>query len=203
MDSPHAGPLHTLYLLTFASGKNYVGQTVRALNVRLAEHRRAAKRGSQLPVHAAWRKHGEPTARVLGQYGTHAELHCAEIDAIARMNTVRPAGYNLAIGGQTAPGLNPDVAQRIGLALRGRVVSAETRARMSASAKAKTVSDDTKAKISAAFKGKAYGPQSEERRRKAGDGVRAAWADPVKRVRLLAARQAAWATRRQQQEAVQ
>lgn len=266
LDGPKGSLMHSLYLLTFSSGKCYVGQTVRSMNIRLQQHRTAAKRGSQLPVHCAWRKHGEPGVRVIGEYETHEELHRAEIDAIASLGVLSPDGYNVSMGGDTAPSKNPEVAKKIADRAKGRkhadtsvwvesttrqwrdpqyrekvmagvnasfteerraklsagmktmwekrradgwtmpeetrtklrqkTVSDEARAHMSAAAKGKVISDATKAKMSAASRARKYGPQSEERRRNAGVGIKAAWADPVKRERLMAARKAAWETRR-------
>jgi hypothetical protein len=198
VDSPQAKPLRTLYLLKFASGKNYVGQTVQHLSERLRQHRSAARRGSKLAVHSAWRKHGEPVVQVLGQYATDSALHQAEIEAISTMGSLRPGGYNVGLGGETAPGRNPEVARKIALTLTGRQVGAATRARMSASATGKHISAATKARMSAASKARTYGPQSAARRHKAGEAIKAAWADPVKRERLVAARKTAWDTRRKE-----
>lgn len=112
--------MHALYLLKFSSGKSYVGQTTRTMNIRLQQHRTAARRGSELPVHCAWRKHGEPEVQVLGEFATDEELHRAEIEAIARLGTISPAGYNLGFGGETAPSKNPEVAKKISERVKGR-----------------------------------------------------------------------------------
>lgn len=118
--------MHSLYLLTFSSGKCYVGQTVRTMQKRLQQHRAVARRGSNLPVHCAWRKYGEPEVRVLGLFDTHEELHRAEIDAIARLGVLCPGGYNVSIGGDTSPAKNPEVAERIAARARGRKYSDTT-----------------------------------------------------------------------------
>jgi hypothetical protein len=112
--------MHALYLLKFSSGKCYVGQTVRTMNTRLQQHRAAARRGSELPVHCAWRKHGEPEVQVLGEFDTPEQLHRAEIEAIARLGTLSPGGYNVGLGGETSPAVNPDVAQKIAKRAKGR-----------------------------------------------------------------------------------
>lgn len=121
----HAEPTspHSLYLFTFDNGKRYVGQTVRALSTRLNAHRTAANRGSDLPVHAAWRKHGEPAVDVLGWFDTHEELHRAEISAIAILGTQSPGGYNVSVGGDTAPSRNPEVAKKIAAKATGRKIA--------------------------------------------------------------------------------
>lgn len=112
--------MHTLYKLTFKSGKSYIGQTVRKMQTRYAQHRASANRGSMLPVHCAWRAHGEPDLQVIGLYGTHEELHQAEIEAIASHNTLSPNGYNLGHGGETAPSKNAEVAKKISERAKGR-----------------------------------------------------------------------------------
>lgn len=255
--------MHTLYRLAFASGKVYIGQTTNKLRTRMVAHRQAVKADSQLPVHCAWRKHGEPVIEVIGTFATHEELHAAEVDAIKTMNTQCPNGYNITIGGDTAPSKSPEVAAKIaakatgrkyadkerftdatkklwqdpeyrekvsaGLKaswtperraaaaerararvghkhseatkekMRSRVVSDEARARMSASAKGKVISPEARAKMSAANKGRVdVRIMTPELRANLSMGIKAAWADPIKRERLMAGRMAAWATRREQ-----
>lgn len=112
--------MHSLYLLTFSSGKSYVGQTVRTMQKRLQQHRAAARRGSDLPVHCAWRKYGEPDALVIGEYETQEELHRAEVEAIASLGVLSPGGYNVSVGGDTAPSKNPEVAKKIAARAKGR-----------------------------------------------------------------------------------
>lgn len=172
---------------------------MRPLSVRLSEHRKAARLGGNLPVHQAWRKYGEPIVEVIGVFETAAALNQAEKDAIVRLQTLSPSGYNLGIGGESVPTLNPDVARRVGDTLRGRVFSPEARARMSAAAMGKKVSEETRAKMSLASKGRKCPPASDEKRRNLSIGIKAAWADPIKRARLVAARQVAWETRRRTQ----
>lgn len=109
-----------LYCLTFSNGKKYIGQTVRSMNTRIAQHSQAASRGSLLPVHCAWRKHGKPEIEVLAEFDSHEELHAAEIAEIANMNTVCPNGYNVSYGGDTAPSKNPEVAAKIAEKAKGR-----------------------------------------------------------------------------------
>jgi hypothetical protein len=116
-----------LYKLTFSNGKVYIGQTVRMLEVRMAQHGRGARANSLLPVHCAWRKHGEPSVDLLGEYGSMDELHTAEIAAIAEYGCVAPLGYNVSFGGETAPSKNPNVAAKIAAKARGRKASDATR----------------------------------------------------------------------------
>lgn len=147
--------MHILYKLVFASGKCYIGQTVRKMNTRISAHRQNAKHGSMLPVHCAWRKHGEPEVFVLAELQTQEELHSAEIDAISTMNTLVPNGYNLGIGGETAPSKNPVVAAKIANKANGRKYS------------------DT----SAWSESSKLMWKNEEYRKKVSDGLKAGWTD--------------------------
>lgn len=118
--SQEAPSMFVLYRLTFSSGKCYVGQTLRVLSKRIGQHRAASNRGSMLPVHCAWRLHGEPVVEELGRFDTHEALHLAEIDAIARLGSLCPGGYNVSVGGDTAPSKNPVVAAKIAASATGR-----------------------------------------------------------------------------------
>lgn len=118
--------MHTLYKLVFASGKAYIGQTIRSMNTRIAQHRQSARNGSLLPVHCAWRKHGEPEVHVVAEFETHEELHAAEKAAIIAVGTLAPNGYNVSYGGDTAPSKNPEVAAKIAAKSKGRKYSDTT-----------------------------------------------------------------------------
>lgn len=147
--------MHILYKLVFVSGKAYIGQTTRTMNTRLSAHRQAAKRGSQLPVHCAWRKHGEPVVTVVGEFATHDELHAAEKAAIIAAGTLVPFGYNVTEGGETAPSKSPSVALKISAKAKGRK------------------HDDTSAWSEATAKQW----QNEQYREKVSEGLKASWND--------------------------
>jgi len=147
--------MHTLYKLVFASGKAYIGQTIRAMNVRIAQHRQSARNGSLLPVHCAWRKHGEPVVSVVAEFETQAELHAAEKASIIAVGTLAPNGYNVSYGGDTAPSTNPDVAAKISQKAKGRKYA------------------DTSAWSNASTENW----KSDEYRQKVSEGLKAAWTD--------------------------
>jgi hypothetical protein len=115
--------MHILYKLVFASGKAYIGQTARNMSIRIAQHKRSVKSGSQLPVHCAWRKYGDPEIMVVAEFETQDELHAAEKAAIIAVGTLAPQGYNVAYGGDTAPSKNPEVAAKIADKATGRKYS--------------------------------------------------------------------------------
>ena len=142
--------MYLLYKLVFASGKAYIGQTARTMNVRLAQHRTSVRHGSLLPVHCAWRKHGEPEVTVIAEFQTHEELHAAEKAAIIAVGTLAPQGYNVSYGGDTAPSKNPDVAAKIAAKAKGRKI-ADT-SRLSQSLVERWKDDDYRQKVSDGLK---------------------------------------------------
>ena len=95
-----------LYILEFSNGKAYVGITGKTAAERLKEHRKCAvgKRSARsTPVYSAWRKHGEPSMRVLVE-GDIEYVKLLEISAIQKWSlTNRKFGYNLSLGGDTDP----------------------------------------------------------------------------------------------------
>ena len=142
--------MYILYKLVFASGKAYIGQTSRNMNKRMTQHRWTAKKGSQLPVHCAWRKYGEPEISVVAEFDTQDELHAAEKAAIIALGTLTPQGYNVSYGGDTAPSKNPEVAAKISRMAIGRKYS-DVSARIEASKKL-WQDDDYRQKVSEGLK---------------------------------------------------
>lgn len=166
--------MYYLYQLTFSNGKVYIGQTVRSMNVRIAQHRTAANRGSNLPVHNAWRKYGEPSVFVLLECDCIEQLHQAEIDMIRDCGSLVPNGYNLGLGGETAPSKTPEVAAKIAAKAKGRKIA------------------DTSS-MSEAVR---LNWQSDEYRKKVSDGLKASWND--KRRKAVSERfKSMWAKRKQ------
>lgn len=117
-----------IYRLTFASGKVYIGQTVKTMEQRYAKHQADAGRGSLLPVHAAWRKHGAPSFEVIGTYYDIDALNAAEIAAISSHDCLSPRGYNLSLGGMNGGQKHPETRAKIGAAHTGRIQTDEARA---------------------------------------------------------------------------
>lgn len=165
--------MNQIYRLTFKSGKVYIGQTVRGMHIRLSQHRTAAKRGSKLPIHAAWRKHGEPDVEIIMECATWDELNAAEVAAIADHNSIAPNGYNMAYGGNQSSTKNPDVAKKISVAATGR--KHPPRPAMAEAATEMWKDPEYRGKVSAAGKAK--------------------WADPEYRAAMSEKRKAAWAKR--------
>lgn len=107
-----------LYILTFQSGKSYIGVAKDAAT-RYSQHLADARRGSEFPVHRAWRKHGAPKIRILLK-GSANYVLALECKAIAAFGTLRPVGYNAAPGGRISPTTLPSVARKVSLSLKGR-----------------------------------------------------------------------------------
>ena len=152
--------MFTLYKLTFSNNKSYIGQTVRKIITRITQHRQSARNDSQLAVHCAWRKYGEPNCEVIGHYNNADELHIAEIKAIKVLNTLSPNGYNVCFGGETAPSKNKEVALKISKKSKGRLHKKEA---------ITLISDASK---------KNWGDESY--RKKVYDGVMASWTDEAR-----------------------
>lgn len=112
--------MYTLYVLTFESGKKYVGITTTTLKRRLSGHARDARIGDGRAVCAAWRKYGAPKADVIEMYKTRDELIAAEIATIKALNTLCPNGYNMSEGYYNSPSLSPEAAAKISAANKGK-----------------------------------------------------------------------------------
>jgi hypothetical protein len=113
--------MHELYSLDFPNGKKYIGITSRGLAVRWRGHCCAAAGGMDRPVNEAIRKYGAANvvARTL-VVGEKRYIQDLEIAAIATFRTTdREFGYNLGLGGETAPTSNPLVAAKVRASMMG------------------------------------------------------------------------------------
>lgn len=100
-----------LYQLTFPNGKMYIGITKKKAEKRAQGHRSVAKTGGKAAVSEAIRKYEtfECKTLVIAEIEYLREL---EIKAIAAFNTLSPNGYNLSLGGDAPPAMNPEVAAK-------------------------------------------------------------------------------------------
>jgi hypothetical protein len=87
-----------IYLLTFANGLRYVGQT-KCLSRRLQRHRGAAVKGANVPVSRAWAEQGEPTCSIVYECDDQ-DLDLLERKAINEFGTLAPRGLNRNTGGK-------------------------------------------------------------------------------------------------------
>lgn len=159
-----------LYKLDFSSGKSYVGITTGKFQIRLKNHYRAAINGNPSVVYAAWRKHGEPVAKVLAVIDPSLLLE-TEVAAIRSFNTLVPNGYNMTAGGEESPTKRPEIAARVSASLKGRIRSESHKENIRIAVQGKVLSEEHKRKISnsllgntraSALKGRKRPPRSAE-----------------------------------------
>ncbi len=139
------------------SGKIYVGQTTRTLEIRMNEH----LRHDDTYIEHALKKYGIDAfdVSVIEEYDSEEKLNEREIYWISFYNCVRPKGYNICLGGKNGSighTVSPDTRAKISKANKGRKhpISPETRKKLSEANKGKKHSAETRAKISSARKGK-------------------------------------------------
>lgn len=132
---------YCVYLITCsASGKRYVGLTRAGVAIRFRNHKYKALKREGGALYHAIRKYGPEAFSVKTMAeGLDRRQACAvEIQLINKFNTRAPNGYNLTAGGEGAVGL---------------AVSAETRAKMSATHKARQADPGLRRRTSEALTG--------------------------------------------------
>lgn len=147
-----------LYQILFPNGKRYIGITSN-FKERMASHlwcARYAPDRKRFRLHHAIEKYGwdniERRILIVGSRNYICEM---EIRAIAAWNlTDVRFGYNVLLGGDLAPTLNPDVAKRSGDSRKGIRKSEEHKRKISEALKGHRHSDATKKKIGKAFIGR-------------------------------------------------
>lgn len=191
---PHRGWAWVYVVTNRETGKQYVGITTFAVRRRWRRHCNRAlankKRNGDCPaLHAAIRKYGEDAFTVEQVYlafSWEAAL-AAEIDLIATSCTKVPGGYNLTDGGEGVLGMrlsekhrhhlatvnigrkhNPETKQKRSEAMRGRMWTAEQRAKL----KGRPKSAAHRANLSAAKKGKKVSDAGREAIRLGHIGIR-------------------------------
>lgn len=96
---------YSIYLVTFPSGKQYVGLTGNSLEKRKKEH---YKKSANKLVHKAIKKYAGEEIWALVSTGLSLEEACAKEQAlIASLGTKSPGGYNLTDGGEGPTGYVP------------------------------------------------------------------------------------------------
>ena len=146
----------SIYKITnTVNGKAYIGQTIHdAVKGRINDHLNRTANGSRL-VKRAIEKYGKEafTYEILHDGIIPEFLDTLEIEAIAKFNTIAPRGYNLERGGNNGKMLSSETRRKISEAHKGKTLSAETRRKISEAHKGKTLSAETRRKISEARKG--------------------------------------------------
>lgn len=142
----------TLYEISFPNGKKYIGITTRSLRQRWSGHLYSLTR-SVTPVSHALRKYREGAIirpLVVGDSDYIADLEIKAIEAFQTRD--RRYGYNVGIGGTVGPMLGqthtPEVRAVIGAASAARPRSIETKLKTSATLKGRVVTEETRRRIS-------------------------------------------------------
>ncbi len=115
----------------------------------------------------AIRKYGEKSfsAEIIGEADSWDELTVLEINAIARYSCMCPNGYNMTAGGEGSKGAKPSPEKRakISSSLTGRKLSNSHRLAIGIAQKGKVITDETRRRMSEAHKSRM--PMSDEQRR--------------------------------------
>jgi hypothetical protein len=197
----------TVYSITHRStGREYIGCTTQRVQLRWAYHRYASKKplteddfNTQMLVVRALREHGAEAFDfgVLATLPTAEEGKEAERVAIA----VRKPAFNACSGptgdfprtaetrarmsaantlawaeGRRSRMVSAETRAKMSVAKKGRPATAETRARLIEANRTRIVSDDARAKMSATRRGVKFGPMSEAHKAKIGASARARYA---------------------------
>lgn len=120
----------TLYRLTFASGKTYLGIT-NDYSRRMKSHKSSAATNPQ-PLYRAIRKYGwDNVVKEKLAIGDYKYIKALEYQAIKSFNSRIPCGYNVAEGGASAPSSVKEVRAQISRSNTGKKMTVAQRARHS------------------------------------------------------------------------
>ena len=145
-----------IYLAVCENGKAYIGQTIKSLDARRAQHFATADRGLVTGAfQAALRKYGLDgfSWHKLHTAESREQLNTLEAYYIKLFNTVSPAGYNLEGGGKVKT-VHEDTRRKISATVTGRRKTPEHKAKLAAANTGKTYSDASKLKRSMALIGR-------------------------------------------------
>ena len=178
------------------NGKKYVGKD-RNLPNRSKDHLKGRCPNSPA-IHAAIKKYGVEnfSVEIIRYPGiSHEALYAVEQWKISQLNTKSPNGYNLTDGGAGIYGYRHSEESKRKMSETSKLISDETRRKMSESHKGKTLSEEhrrkiaqsgigrkpteeTRRKLSESSKGKRH---SEETRRKIGESSKGRYFSPETR----------------------
>jgi len=126
------------------NGKRYIGQTVNSIEKRFKDH---SNLNNKCHIGRAIRKYGKENFKIeiVCRADTLKELNEREESLIRLYKTLRPNGYNIALGGSNKG--------RVISPMKGRKHSEETKKLMSKRAMGKKHSEQTKLRLSKVKKG--------------------------------------------------
>lgn len=179
------------YLITHrASGRAYVGITVKTLSARWAAHQSAARRGAKTHIANAIRAYGADAFAVeqIGEAMDRVEAAELERRLIVERGTMTPAGFNLTSGGEKNVGftLAPEVREKQRAGRVGKRQPAAARKALSEMRRGVPLSDSTRLAMSRAKRGRAWTPAQRA-------ALTAAMQTPEYREKMRAASAKRWA----------
>lgn len=123
-----------IYMITSPSNKKYIGQTTQSLEIRWKQHVDSSKREYKdhcKVLNKSLRKYGDKHFKIeLLEECENSDLDIKEIEYINTYNTIVPNGMNIKNGGSNGTH-HPDTKTKISNSLKGRLVSHETRLKLS------------------------------------------------------------------------
>ena len=123
-----------IYKLTSPSNKIYIGQTIKTIEKRFREHLEDATRiykNHCIVLNKSLRKYGGFHFKLeILEECLDEELNEKEIEYILKYDTQTPKGMNIKLGGSSGKH-HEDTKKRIANSLKGRIVSSETKTKLS------------------------------------------------------------------------
>ena len=174
MISDQSAPYGEVYVITCKStGKQYVGQTIRGVRLRWSEHLSSAKT-APWALSKALKKYGPDgfTIGVLDTATSREDLNSKEIYWIRTLGTF-VQGYNLTEGGEGGtPGmpLSAEHRAKISASHKGICPTQETKEKIRNANRGKRRTPEQRAKQSAALKGRPVSPETREKQSAARKG---------------------------------
>ncbi len=146
------------------NGMCYVGQTTRDLQKRINEHRSGSASSKNTYIGRAIKKYGKDNFdfSLIDKCGALDELNKLEVFYISLFNTLKPSGYNIALGGD-----NNLLSEAAKQQRKTRRHTEESKRKMSQKAKGIKKSEKHKKKISDTLRGRAPSTTTIEKIRRA------------------------------------
>lgn len=148
----------TIYKITnLKNGKNYVGQTVKSIELRWKRHCwSCTAKSKKMAISLAIRKHGKGNFRIeaIDTANTLEEANKKEVFWVNELNCFSPNGYNLKAGGRKYLEVSKSTRKKMSKARLGKIASEETKKRLSKAHMGISPSLETRKKLSDINKGK-------------------------------------------------
>jgi len=149
-----------IYLITNKINlKKYVGKTEQSSPIkRWRRHIYDSFNGSECYLHRSMRRNGVDNFhfQIIDCCNNPDELNEMEIEYISEFNTYYGEGYNSTLGGEGCSGrvMSDETKKKISQKAKNRTISTEHRKKITEKLKGRKVSDETKQKMSVSHKGK-------------------------------------------------